>query len=148
MSDWVHSLPIIWMAALVFGVTYIVAATIYAVVMVLAAGERARAFKAVSPGMLPPLAILFALFVAFTAAQVWNDNDRASAVVDHEAGALRAVLILTAAFAGEPQARLQALIRRHIEEAATASLQRCQAEVSKYATVTKFYLKGLVDLGP
>ena len=36
---------------------------------------RARSFKAVSPGMLPPLGVLFALFIAFTASQVWTDND-------------------------------------------------------------------------
>ena len=53
-----------------------------AAVMVLATGERARAFKSASPGMLPPLGILFALFVAFTAQQVWGDNDRASAAID------------------------------------------------------------------
>lgn len=66
----------------VFGVTYFIAAAIYAVVMVLATGERARAFKAVSPGILSPLGVIFGLFVAFTAVQVWNDNDRANAAVD------------------------------------------------------------------
>jgi hypothetical protein len=30
--------------------------------------------------MLSPLGILFGLFVAFTAAQVWNDTDRAIAM--------------------------------------------------------------------
>ena len=79
MSDWLHRLPVPWMAVVVFGATYLFAAAIYATVMSLASGERARAFKAVSPGMLPPLGILFALFVAFTAAQVWTDNDRAAA---------------------------------------------------------------------
>jgi Protein of unknown function (DUF4239) len=119
MSDWLHNLPVVWMAVVVFGVTYLIAVAIYAVVMGLAAGERARAFKAVSPGMLPPLGILFGLFVAFTAVQVWNDNDRAKEAVDREASALRAVVILAASFPGEPQARLHALIRRYIEEAAT-----------------------------
>ncbi len=55
MNDWLHNLPLIWMALVVFGATYLVTAVIYAVVIGLAAGERARAFKAVSPGMLPPL---------------------------------------------------------------------------------------------
>jgi len=55
------------MAVVVFGVTYLVAAAIHALVMALAKGERARAFKGISPGMLPPLGILFGLFVAFTA---------------------------------------------------------------------------------
>ncbi len=119
MSDWLHNLSVVWMAVVVFGVTYLIAVVIYAVVMGLATGERARAFKAVSPGMLPPLGILFGLFVAFTAVQVWNDNDRAKEAVDREASALRAVVILAASFPGEPQARLRALIRRYIDEAAT-----------------------------
>src|SRR5713226_6430424 len=119
MSDWLHNLPVIWMAAVVFGVTYLVAAAIHVLVMALAKGERARAFKGISPGMLPPLGILFGLFVAFTAVQVWNDNDRANAAVDREASALRAVVILAATFPGEPQDRLRALIRRYVEEAAT-----------------------------
>jgi len=72
---------------------YLVTAVIYAVVIGLAAGERARAFKTVSPGMLPPLEIPFGLFVAFTAAQVWNDTDRANTAVIREASALRAVVI-------------------------------------------------------
>ncbi len=59
MSDWLHNLPVVWMALAVFGLTYLAAAVIYVVVMVLARGERARSFKAISSGMLPPLGILF-----------------------------------------------------------------------------------------
>jgi len=87
MNDWLHNLPIVWMALLVFGLTALITAAIYVVVMVLSVGERARSFKAVSPGLLPPLGILFALFVAFTATQVWTDNDKANSVVDREASA-------------------------------------------------------------
>jgi len=119
MSDWLHNLPVAWMALVVFGATYLGAAAIYAVVMGLAVGERARSFKASSPGMLPPLGILFGLFVAFTAAQVWTDNERANTAVNREASALRAVVILAASFPGEPETRMRALIRRYIEEAAT-----------------------------
>jgi hypothetical protein len=70
MSDWLHNLPVFWMPIVVFGGTYVAVAAIYWIVTVLAVGERARSFKAVSPGLLPPLGILFGLFVAFTAAQV------------------------------------------------------------------------------
>jgi Protein of unknown function (DUF4239) len=119
MSNWLHNLPLVWMALVVFGFTYLVTAAIYLVIRVLAVGERARSFKAVSSGLLSPLAILFGLFVAFTAAQVWSDNDRATAAVNREASALRAVVTLAASFPGEPEARLRALIRCHIEEAAT-----------------------------
>ena len=67
MNDWLHNLALVWMALLVFGLTYGVAAAIYAFINVLAVGERARSFKAVSAGLLSPLGIIFALFVAFTA---------------------------------------------------------------------------------
>ena len=119
MSDWLHNLPIIWMALVVFGFTYSMTAGIYALVTVLAVGERGRSFKAISPGMLPPLGIIFGLFVAFTAAQVWSDNERANTAVDREASALRAVVVLATTFPGEAESRLRALMRRHIEQVAT-----------------------------
>src|SRR5260370_42365815 len=46
MSDWLHNLPVAWMALVVFGLTYLVAAAIYAVVTVLAVRRRTRSFKA------------------------------------------------------------------------------------------------------
>jgi Protein of unknown function (DUF4239) len=119
MNDWLHNLPVVWMALVVFGFTYLVAAAIYTVVTVLAVGERARSFKAISPGMLPPLGIIFGLFVAFTAAQVWSDNERANTAVDREASALRTVVVLAASFPAEPEGQLRGLIRRYIEEATT-----------------------------
>ena len=70
MSDWLHNLPVHWMALVVFGFTYLLAAAILAAVVKLATEERAKSFKSISPGMLPVLGIIFALFVAFTAAQV------------------------------------------------------------------------------
>jgi hypothetical protein len=119
MSDWLHNLPVIWMAFFVFGATYLVAAAIYAAVTALAVGERARSFKAVSPGMLPPLGIIFGLFVAFTAAQVWNDGERAGAAINRETSALRSVVIFAASFPGEPETHLRALVRDYISETAT-----------------------------
>jgi Protein of unknown function (DUF4239) len=97
---------------------YLGTAVIYAIVNALAVGERARVFKATSPGVLPPLGILFGLFVAFTAAQVWSDTERADAAVTREAGALGSVIVLTASFPDEPRERVGELIRRYIMEAA------------------------------
>jgi hypothetical protein len=117
MSNWLHDLPLAWMAILVFAITYLITALIYWIVLALAFGERARSFKAVSPGILPPLGIIFGFFVAFIAAQVWNDNQQASATVDREASALRAVVILASNFPTEYEMRLRTLIRDYIEEA-------------------------------
>jgi hypothetical protein len=118
MRDWLHNLPVVWMTLAVFAVTYVLAGVIFAVVNLLARGERARDFKSISPGMVPPLGILFGLFVAFTAAQVWSDIDRANAAVNREAGALGAVEIL-ATGVPEAEARMRTLISRYIREAAT-----------------------------
>jgi hypothetical protein len=119
MSDWIHTFPVGWMAVVVFGGTYLGAAAIYSLVMALAVGERARAFKGVSPGLLPPLGIIFGLLVAFVASQVWGDVDRATAAVNREASALRAVVLLSGSFPGEAEGRLRGLIRGHIQEART-----------------------------
>jgi len=111
-------LSTVWLSVAWFAALYIVAAVIYVVVFALATGRRAQAFKAVSPGLLPPMGLLFALLVGFLVAQVWNDAERAELAVDREASALRSVDLLTASFPGEPQMRMRVLLRRHIEEAA------------------------------
>jgi membrane protein implicated in regulation of membrane protease activity len=69
VPDWLHGLSVFWLAAFVFGVAVLVTAAIYAVVMLLATGERGRAFASISPGLLPPMGIMFALLVGFLAAQ-------------------------------------------------------------------------------
>jgi len=119
MSDWLHNLPVPWMALVVFGFTYLLAAAIHAGIAMVAAGERAKSFKTISPGMLPVLGIIFGLFVAFTAAQVWSDSDRASSAVSREASALRSVVVLAGNLGGETETRLRGLVRAYIEEAAS-----------------------------
>ncbi len=114
MSDWLHNLPVPSMALVIFGSVYSACIIIYGIVLILARGNRLRAFKAVSPGILSPLGTLFALFVAFTAAQVWADTDRATAAVDHEAGALSKVLFLATSFPGPSAAQLSELIGQYI----------------------------------
>jgi hypothetical protein len=132
MSDWIHALPVGWMATLIFGVTFLVTAAIHWLVQSLARGDRARTFKAVSPGLLPPLGIIFGLFVAFLSVQAWGDLERAHTAVDREAGALRAVVILSDSFPSEA-ARLRGLIRQHIQEAQT---DEWPAMAHRRATIT------------
>ena len=55
MIEWVHGLPVVWMIVVVFAGTLLVTACIYAIVMRLAVGDSAGAFKGVSPGLLPPI---------------------------------------------------------------------------------------------
>lgn len=108
-----------WLALVILLAVYAATALLYIVVTRQATGDRVRVFKAVSPGMLPPLAIIFALLVGFLAAQVWSETDRASTAVNREASALRAAVLMAGRFPGEPERRLRELIRAHVRQAAT-----------------------------
>ena len=115
MTAWLGGLQGWWVVVVIFGATYLVAGVIHLVVVGLALRGRAAAFKAVSAGILPPLGILFGLFVAFIAAQAWSEIDRANNAVNSEATALSNVVFLAASFPGEPETRLRELMHRHID---------------------------------
>ena len=117
MGDWLLNLPLTWMAVVVFAATYLVAAAVHFAVIGLAVGDRARSFKALSPGMLPPLGIIFGLVVGFVAVQVWNDFDRAKVAVATEASALRGMVLLAEGFPEDRKAELRRLIAGHVDEA-------------------------------
>src|SRR6476660_5892963 len=117
MAGWLLNLPLLWMALIIFLGAYFTAAVVYLVVTKLAETEWARAFKAVSMGMLPTCGILFALLVGFIAVEVWNNYDKAKVAVATEASALRAVVLLAGTFPEAQKTRIYALVDRHIEEA-------------------------------
>src|SRR3954454_873352 len=117
MFGWLPNLPVVWIAVVVLAGMGLLAAVIYAVVMRLAAGEHGDAVHAVSPGMLPPMGILFALIVGFLAVGVWGSVDRAQEAVDNEASALRSVVILSENLPPDIGDRMRALIRRQIDTA-------------------------------
>jgi hypothetical protein len=151
MGNWMYNLPVTWMALVVFLLTYVATAALYWLVMRLASGERARAFKAVSPGMLPPLGIIFGLFIAFLAAQVWRDFDEAQAAVNREASALRAVIMLIGSFPGEPETHMRRLIRNQIEQAATQewpAMSRHSATLTMIPTPLTEALQLALSLAP
>jgi Protein of unknown function (DUF4239) len=119
MCDWLLNLPLPEMALSVFVAVFLVGAAVYFAVIGLAVDARGRAFKALSPGMLPPLGIIFGLLVGFVAVQVWNDFDRAKLAVATEASALRGIVILAESLPAEPRGHLRRLVNRHIEQAVT-----------------------------
>jgi len=117
MPDWLYHLPLGWMGLVVVAGTAAVTAAVYAVAMALGRRGFAPTLKAVSPVTLTPLAVIFALIVAFLASQVWTDVQHANAAVAREASALREVVVLAATFPSDTESRVRALVRRHIEDA-------------------------------
>lgn len=119
MGLWLLQLPVLAMGAIILALVYLGTAIIYWTVTALAKNERTRAaFKAISPGMLPPISVIFALLVGFLAAQVWSDADRARVAVNTEASALRDVILVSTAFP-DVEHRMKALIRSYIQETVT-----------------------------
>ncbi len=133
MFEWLHDVSVWWMVVVIFAATLAVAAGILVLVTSLAVGDRGRSFKTVSPGMLPPMGLLFALLIGFLAAQVWSDAGQAQNAVNREASDLRSVVLLAHAFPGAPEARMDALVRRHIRNAAE---QEWPAMANHRATLT------------
>ena len=117
MGHWLLNLPVVWMSLVILAGTYVVTFGIYLVVSSLAVGDRLRVFKGVSPGMLPPMSVLFALLTGFLAAQDWSDADRAHAAVNREASALRSVVLLANGLPADTATRLRDLVRQQIQDA-------------------------------
>lgn len=76
MDDWLESLPVVWMAGVIFAVAYLATALIYFIVHLLAVRPWDRAFRGASHGIPSPLGTLLGLMLAFMAAQVWSDSTR------------------------------------------------------------------------
>jgi hypothetical protein len=146
VADWFLNLPVSWMALIVFVATYLIAGGVYLVVTRLAQTEWARAFKAVSPGLLPVLGVLFALLVGFIAVEVWSSFDKAKAAVATEASALRAVVLLARTFPEEQKTRIEALIERHIEEAVNKEWPAMAQQRATLSTLPTALIEELHDM--
>jgi Protein of unknown function (DUF4239) len=145
VSDWLLNLPLPVMAVVVFVATYIITGGIYLLVTKLAVNERAQAFKAVSPGLLPTLGILFALLVGFIAVEVWSNFDKAKVAVATEASALRTVVLLAKTLPHEQRSRAYSLINRHIEEAVNEEWPAMAQHRLTLSTLPTALIDGLLD---
>src|SRR5262249_215615 len=115
MGDWFFNLSVPWMALIIFLAAYIIAGSVDLVVTRLAVNERAKGFKAVSPGVLPVFGILFALLVGFIAVEVWGNFDKAKSAVTTEASALRAVVLFAGSFPHQ-RTDIYPLVNPHIND--------------------------------
>ena len=116
MTGWLNSLSTLPLAIVLCLVVAIVAGVIFVIVTRLAAGGHAATFSAVSPGMLPPMALVFGLVIGFLAAEVWSAHSSAQQAVDREASALRSVDLLIGDFTPADRQRMDVLIRGYIDD--------------------------------
>ena len=146
MGDWLLNLPVPWMALVIFLATYLIAGSVDLVVTRLAVNERAKGFKAVSPGVLPVFGIFFALLVGFIAVEVWGNFAKAKAAVTTEASALRAVVLLAGAFPDEQRTRIYALVNRHIDESVNKEWPEMAQRRATLATLPTALIEALHEM--
>lgn len=146
MMEWLYQLPVVWMSVVVFAGVGAFTALIYGVVMKLAAGGHTPAFKAISPVMLTPLAVVFGLIIGFLSAQVWADAERANGAVIREAGALRTLLLLATVYPAPTEARIRAHVRRHIRDAVEQEWPSMALERAPLPPVTDADTEALQEL--
>src|SRR5262245_8388764 len=116
MIAWLFELPVVWMAVVIFSTTFVVAAAVFWCATRFWGNKRDHL---PDRGILSPIGLVFGLLVVFTAAQVWDDLERASNAVTSEANALREIVLLADSLPQEEAAKLRALVSRHIETAVT-----------------------------
>ena len=117
MIDWLYGLSIVPLVLVVSTATALATVAIFVIVTRLAAAGHRDVLMAVSPGLLPPLALVFGLMVGFLAADVWSNSASAQQAVSQEASALRSVDLLDRAFPAADQRRMDLLVTRHIDRA-------------------------------
>ncbi|MBV9249068.1 MAG: DUF4239 domain-containing protein [Acetobacteraceae bacterium] len=114
MIAWLESQRSEVIALLVFGLSYIMVAVILALASILSRRRIAADLKMSTPTMLTPLSLLLGLLIAFLAARVWTNLDRANGYVAQEASSIRQVVILADTLPEPTRTSLRGAIAAHL----------------------------------
>jgi hypothetical protein len=87
--NWIAAHSPAAIALIVFALCYSVAALIFGILRVLSKYRVARDLEAITPAMVTPIGVIGGLLIAFLAARVWSNLDRANSYVGQEANAIR-----------------------------------------------------------
>ena len=114
MMHWIESHTTPTIVLLAFGLSYALAAIIFAATVVVSRRRIAAHVKATSPVMLTPLSVIAGLLIAFLASHVWSNLDHANASVAQEASAIRQFMILADTFPGDVRTSLSNAVKDYL----------------------------------
>ncbi len=114
MIVWIESQPAWVIALLVFGFCYALAAIVLAAAIAVEGRRIAGALNATTPTMLTPISVIAGLLIAFLAARVWANLDRANTLVVQEASAIRESALLADALPGDTRTAVQGTIQTYL----------------------------------
>jgi Protein of unknown function (DUF4239) len=112
---WIESQPPEIISLIIFGFSYAVVVLLLLASAVLARRPIGADLKATSPVMLTPLSVIVGLLIAFLAARVWNNLDRASSYVAQEASSVRESIVLADELPPDVRAALRQSIRLYLQ---------------------------------
>src|SRR5262245_42566773 len=112
--SWIEAQSTAAIAVLVFGLVYVLAAAVFGLAVTVSRRSIAPDLKAVAPVTLQPVGVILGLLIAFLAARVWTNLDRAGEYVGHEASALRETVLLADALPPEIRTRVRQAVQKHL----------------------------------
>jgi hypothetical protein len=114
MMHWIESHTTPTIVLLAFGLSYALAAIIFAATVAVSRRRIAAHVKATSPVMLTPLSVIAGLLIAFLASRVWSNLDHANTSVAQEASAIRQFMMLADTFPGDVRTSLSNAVKDYL----------------------------------
>jgi hypothetical protein len=149
---WIEAQSATAIAVFVFGLTYVLAATVFCLARILSRRSVAQDLKAVVPvTLMTPLGVILGLLIAFLAARVWTNLEHANQYVGQEAGALRETVLLADALPPDVRTKVRQAVQRHlrlIESEEWPAMARGQATLQSIAVGLAEAMTELLSFAP
>jgi hypothetical protein len=114
VRPWIEAQPILVIALIVFGISYLFAAVVF-VLVTCAPKSWIHHFRQVSSVTVTAVAVVLGVLLGFLAAHVWANFDRAYDYVGQEAGALAQTLMFAETFPPDIRTRLRDTVAAHVK---------------------------------
>jgi Protein of unknown function (DUF4239) len=115
MIHWIKWQPTEVIFLIVFGATYLVAALVVVIAVLASRTSIGPELQTVTPGILSPLGAILGILIAFLAARVWANVDRAEEYVTQEISALRQAALVVNSLPPNVRDQFRAGIKSHLE---------------------------------
>jgi Protein of unknown function (DUF4239) len=115
MIFWIESQPSGVIFLIVFGLTYLATAVVFLIARLVSRTSIGPELQTVTPSILAPLGAILGILIAFLAARVWANVDRAEEYVTQEISALRQAALIVKSLPPDVQDRFQAAIKGHLK---------------------------------
>jgi Protein of unknown function (DUF4239) len=115
MIFWLESQSTQMISLIVFGLIYLAAAITFFVVVHASRASVKEELRTVTPGVLSPLGAILGIMIAFLAARVWANVDRAEEYVTQEISALRQAALIVKSLPPDVRDRFQGGIKEHLK---------------------------------